>query len=213
MIQQQLDELCGDEGIRLLVYDDDTGHAITPGTSVRGHPTVGIGRALDVHGLSADEARYLLQNDIGSIEATLSRLDWYPQLDHVRQGVMCNLAFNMGVRGLESFVHMLAQIEAGEHDLSASMNAMAAQDFGRAADELASSKWASQVQHSRRDRLLAQLRTGILDPEQPAIPHPEQPVTTAAPPLETAPQPIVPNDDGAADALNEAEIERLAGAS
>jgi lysozyme len=202
MIPQQIDELRADEGTRLLVYDDGTGHPIGPGSVLKGHPSIGIGRALDVHGISSTEAVLLNENDIASVEAALSRLDWYPLLDPVRQGVMCNLAFNMGVRGLESFTHMLREIEAGEHDLSASMNAMAAQDFEAAAQQLAASKWATQVQPSRRDRLIAQLRTGMLvtPPGTPHVPLPP----------EIAPQPAMPNDDEA-DALNEAEIQRITG--
>ena len=65
-------ELTRDEGQLLTVYDDATGAAIKPGTSVKGHPTIGIGRALDVHGISAAEAAYLLGNDIDGIVAQLS---------------------------------------------------------------------------------------------------------------------------------------------
>ena len=125
MLQRQLDELGADEGIRMLVYDDATGRPIGPGTLVRGHPTIGIGRALDVHGIRADEAHYLLANDIAAVEAALSRLDWYQRLDQVRRGVCTNLAFNMGVRGLQSFVGMISDIEAAEHDLTAAMQQLA----------------------------------------------------------------------------------------
>ena len=50
MLQQQLDELGADEGIRMLVYDDATGRPIGPGTLVRGHPTIGIGTDSDLKG-------------------------------------------------------------------------------------------------------------------------------------------------------------------
>lgn len=164
MLQQQLDELGADEGIRMLVYDDATGRPIGPGTLVRGHPTIGIGRALDVHGITA-EAHYFLANDIAAVEAALSRLEWYQELDPVRRGVCTNLAFNMGVRGLQSFVGMISDIEAAEHDLTGAMQQLAQGQFDAAADELAGSDWAKQVQPSRRDRLLMQLRTGRLDAE------------------------------------------------
>lgn len=165
MLQQQLDELGADEGIRMLVYDDATGRPIGPGTLVRGHPTIGIGRALDVHGITAAEAHYFLANDIAAVEAALSRLEWYQELDPVRRGVCTNLAFNMGVRGLQSFVGMISDIEAAEHDLTGAMQQLAQGQFDAAADELARSDWAKQVQPSRRDRLLMQLRTGRLDAE------------------------------------------------
>ncbi len=79
---------------------------------------------------------------------------------------MCtNLAFNMRVRGLQSFVGMISDIEAAEHDLIAAMQQLAQGQFDAAADELARSNSAKQVQPPRRDRLLMQLRTGGLDAE------------------------------------------------
>jgi hypothetical protein len=71
----------------------------------------------------------------------------------------------MGVRGLQNFVGMISDIEAAEHDLTASMQQLSQAQFDAAADELARSNWAKQVQPSRRDRLLMQLRTGRLDAE------------------------------------------------
>jgi GH24 family phage-related lysozyme (muramidase) len=52
-----------EEGLRTLVYDDATGKPIGPGSVVQGHPTIGIGRALDVNGITAVEADFLLEND------------------------------------------------------------------------------------------------------------------------------------------------------
>ena len=40
-------ELVGDEAMRLFVYDDATGLPIEPGSTCKGHPTIGVGRGLD----------------------------------------------------------------------------------------------------------------------------------------------------------------------
>jgi lysozyme len=156
MLQQQLSELIEDEGSRTRVYDDATGLPIGPGSTVLGHPTIGIGRALDVHGLAPNEVAYLLHNDIGSIEASLSKQTWWVRLDPVRQGVMVNLAFNLGLHGLALFVRMIA--------------ACMMQDWSQAAAELQNSQWARQVEAERRDRLLEQLTTGQLAKPSTVLP-------------------------------------------
>jgi lysozyme len=149
VLAQQVSELMADEGLRLTVYDDATGRPIGPGCTLSGHPTVGWGRALDVHGISAAEAALLLINDLAPIEARLAHTyPWFSRLDPVRQGVLCNLAYNLGLRGLGTFHFMLADLAAG--------------DYAGAADELVNSRWIRQVQHSRSSRLIEQLRTGTL---------------------------------------------------
>lgn len=162
LLSEQLIELEADEGTRLTVYDDGTGQPIGPGSTLVGHPTIGVGRALDVHGISQDEATTLLNNDIANIETALALLPWYPQLDTVRQGVMVNLCYNMGIRGLETFVRMLGDVGQAEIAIKATMLSMAQADYSAAAGELLNSKWATQVQPSRRDRLIQQLKTGQL---------------------------------------------------
>lgn len=158
MLEQQRGELILDEGTRLVVYDDATGQPIRPGDHVIGHPSIGIGRALDVHGVTQAEARYLFVNDILQVESELAAQAFFQKLDPVRQGVLVNLAFNLGIHGLMTFTRML--------------DAMGHQNWEVAAAELRNSRWANQVQRSRRDRLIEQLRTGSLAVAAPALsPH------------------------------------------
>jgi lysozyme len=193
VLDQQLGELMDDEGLRLFVYDDATGRPIKPGTYVKGHPTIGIGRALDVHGISQPEAAQLLAHDIFVVESVLGKLPWFLALDPVRRGVMTNLGFNMGVQGLLAFSRMIGAL----HRL----------DFFGAADELAASRWAGQVQRSRRDRLLEQLRFGMLGGiNLPPVVSPAVPVVA-----ETNSGKTPANTDNVADALNQAELDRIRG--
>ena len=68
------------EGLRLFVYDDATGAPIKPGTAVKGHPTVGWGRALDTYGVNEAEADYLLANNIDVVVAEVTAaLPWVVQ--------------------------------------------------------------------------------------------------------------------------------------
>jgi len=148
MLPQQLTELQQDEGLRLFVYDDATGQPIVPGSRVVGHPTIGYGRALDVTGITEGEAATLLANKIVEIQTSLEKLPWYVGLDDVRRGVILNLTYNMGLKGVQQFERMIAALEMGSWDA--------------AARELTHSKWVTQVQRSRSLRLINQLKTGQL---------------------------------------------------
>jgi lysozyme len=140
-------ELTGDEDLRLVVYDDANGMPLKPGMILRGHPTIGVGRALDVRGITKDEARYLLANDIAEITLQLSqRLSWFSALSMPRQAALANMAFNLGVGGLLEFHNALLAMSTG--------------DFAKASDELLNSKWASQV-GARARRIAQQIKTGV----------------------------------------------------
>tara|TARA_B100000497_G_scaffold96585_1_gene108537 strand:- start:59 stop:544 length:486 start_codon:yes stop_codon:yes gene_type:complete len=129
------------EGIVLNVYQDHLGI-----------DTVGIGRNLedrgitdgelsyinktmdDIYdnGLTEEEAYYLCMNDIAIVEKEL--LENKPvvnQLSDVRQMVLVDMAFNMGVPRLMKFVNMWLAIEKVNYPL--------------ACEEMIDSRWASQV--------------------------------------------------------------------
>lgn len=125
-------DLCADEGFRLKVYDDATGKPIGPGSTLIGHPTIGIGRALDTQGVSGAEAAFLLTNNERSTIAALGHLlPWLSTLDEVRQRVLVEMAFNMGVAGLLGFHSMLASVQSA--------------DYERASTSMLLSQWAKEV--------------------------------------------------------------------
>ena len=107
--------------------------------------TIGVGRNLEDRGISASEARMLLDNDIDDCINALATFPWFPDLDPVRQRVFVDLCF-MGIGRLRGFSKMLA--------------ATAARDWPTAAAELLDSKYATQV--GQRARTLAtMLETGV----------------------------------------------------
>lgn len=133
-------QLRGEEGVRPCVYKDHLGFW-----------TIGIGRLVDERkadsGLRPDEMTYLLNNDIDDrINALNKRLYWFGALDGARQGVLLNMAFQMGVEGLLGFENTLAMIENGEYD--------------KAAVAMLKSKWARQTP-ARAQRMAEQMRTGF----------------------------------------------------
>lgn len=118
--QAFLEDLVRDENNVLYCYDDATGAPVVPGYRLKGHPSIGIGRALDVHGISPYESLYLCQNDIRTVLAGLApRLPYWSRLDDARQRVIANLAFNVGVDGALQFTKMLSAIAAGDYHLAA----------------------------------------------------------------------------------------------
>lgn len=136
-----------DEALFLTVYDDATEKPLRPGMTLQGHPTIGIGRALDVHGITHEEAVYLVTNDIERVVLELHQaLPWFDSLDEVRSTVLADMAFNMGTAGLLSFHDTLTFIKVGE--------------YAQAADAMLSSKWCQQV-GSRAKRLADRMRSGL----------------------------------------------------
>lgn len=130
-----LDQLKRDEGLRLTPYKDSVGKL-----------TIGYGRNLDDVGISTEEANVLLLNDIERATNDLSKhLPWIASMDPARQGVLLNMAFNMGIAGLLGFRKFLAYVQ----DMS----------YTDASEEMLKSKWAEQV-GARAHRLSLQMRSG-----------------------------------------------------
>ena len=125
------------EGIYHHVYLDTTNN-----------PTIGIGRNVGPFGpgLSTEECVYLMRNDIAKITNAIKGSVWYVNQDPVRQGVLVELAFNMGVHGLLSFKLMLIS--------------MTDKQYIKAAQQLLDSEWAKQVHEDRATNLANRIRTG-----------------------------------------------------
>lgn len=129
-------ELERDEGLRLKPYQDS-----------KGILTIGIGRNLRDRGVSREEAYHMLNNDLESVEADLDQhLPWWRSLNEVRQRVIANMCFNMGINTLLQFRHSLALIQSG--------------DYEAAAVEMLASEWAREV-GPRAQRLSNAMRDGV----------------------------------------------------
>lgn len=127
-----VDLLEHEEGFRRFVYDDANGKSIRPGDTVQGYATVGIGRNLAGKGISPEEARYLLGNDIEEcIEWCKEHLGYFRQLSAIRTAIVISMRFQLGARGFLAFKRFHA--------------AMAAEDYDRAALEMMDSRAAEQT--------------------------------------------------------------------
>lgn len=95
------------------LYDDETGHPITPGVLCQGHPTIGYGRALDTNPLKPDEAEYLFDNDYTTAwNACVRLVPGWGGLAQNRQAVLLAMAYQLGEGGLAKFRKMLDAILA-----------------------------------------------------------------------------------------------------
>ena len=113
-----------------------------------GKLTIGHGRNIEQVGISRVEAEFLLDNDIDSIERSLTmHLQWFAGLDDVRKGALINMAF-MGIINLLGFKKMLSALERG--------------DYATAAKEALNSKWATDVGPRRSEAVARMLETGTV---------------------------------------------------
>lgn len=132
------DQLLRDEGFKSSVYQDHLGYW-----------TIGIGRMIDPRkggGITQDEAKYLLENDISRVNQELAlTYPWTTELDDARRGVLQNMAFQMGLPKLQGFKKTLEMVRTGQY-LAASQ-------------EMLNSTWAQQTPQ-RAQRLSKQMLTG-----------------------------------------------------
>ena len=111
--------------------------------------TIGVGRNLQDVGITEDEAKYLLQNDIDRILKEVEHWSFLEKLNEPRQAVILDMVFNMGVTrfNANTWVKTFAAIQDN--------------DWEKAANEMLESKWAKQV-GQRAIRLSQMMRKGVL---------------------------------------------------
>lgn len=130
------------EGVKDRLYQDTVGKW-----------TIGVGRNLSDKPISVTVIDIMLEEDVNEVILGLDKfLPWWKQLDSVRQRVLIDLAFNMGISGLLLFKRTLTDIKNG--------------DWVVAVQHLNESHWAEQVGdgpggvYDRAERLSAMLLTG-----------------------------------------------------
>lgn len=114
----------------------------------KGILSIGYGRNLEANGIRDTEALQFLNNDLDdAIHRCFAELPWYRNLDTVRQSVVAELVFNMGMKTFGQFVNTMAAIEH--------------RDFVAAARGLRQSKWYQDVKAKRGDKLVSQMESGL----------------------------------------------------
>lgn len=122
----------------------DEGYSGEPYKDTEGILTIGYGRNLQAVRISRDEAELMFQNDLRRAWQTCLRLiPVFPYLDDDRQGILVNMAYNLGGASLSTFRKFLSALES--------------RDFDTASNEMESSKWFEQV-GDRAARLVHRMR-------------------------------------------------------
>ena len=129
-----VDLLIKHEGIELKPYKCSAGRY-----------TIGIGRNLQDCGITAQEALFLLDNDIERVTKELEVLRFTQYLNEPRKIALLDMLFNIGFPRFLKFKRMIAALEE--------------QDYDEAALQMLDSKWATQV-GNRAIELSEMIRTG-----------------------------------------------------
>lgn len=123
------------KGGRFFPYVDTTGHV-----------SIGWGRNLTGKGISRAFAEQLLEEDLDEAVAGAATFPWFASLDAVRQEVIVEMVFNLGLEKLRKFKATLAAVAAG--------------DYTTASIRMLESRWRQQV-GQRAVTLAAMMRTGV----------------------------------------------------
>ena len=132
-----------EEGRRYRAYPDPDTKA-APWTIGVGHTGPEVHEGLVWTDAQIDAA---LTSDIARAETMLGRFyPWWTGLDDVRQDVMVQMCFQLGIGGLEKFPKALASVRAG--------------NWQEAHDQMLDSEWARTQSPARAEREAEQMLTG-----------------------------------------------------
>lgn len=111
-------------------------------------PTIGIGHNLRDKPISDAAVMQIFNDDVqDTIDDVNAHLLWFTNLNPIRQDVLLNMCFNLGIGGLLKFKDTLALIQQGK--------------YSEAANAMLQSTWATQV-GDRAKRLSDIMRNGTL---------------------------------------------------
>ena len=138
---EQMEE--AEEGFRSHVYKDTLGiDSAGYGYNLKANPQKLLKEEIDgiyANGITLERARELVELENEQVIKHLAAdLPFFESLPDDAQIVLVDMAYNMGVAGVEKFKTMLADVENG--------------DYEKAAEDMANSKWARQV-HGRAVKL------------------------------------------------------------
>lgn len=112
---------------------NNEGLELKPYQCPKGKLTIGFGRNLEDNGISKAEALLLLETDLVNLKLELTdSIKFFSKLDDIRQNVLVEMAYNMGVPKLLGFTNTLSFMEK--------------KDFINASKEMLNSKWHRDFQ-------------------------------------------------------------------
>lgn len=122
-----------EEAKRIKRHEESNRYKRFPYKCPAGKLTIGWGRNIQEKGISLEEANFLFHNDFKEAEEIARKFCYtgWEALSYVRQGVIINMAFNMGASRLSKFINLRAGIIKG--------------DIARCVRSLEGSLWYKQV--------------------------------------------------------------------
>ena len=144
-----IEKLILHEGMKLKVYDDANGKEIRAGDTLVGHPTIGVGRnvAGDGLGITEEEAKILLSNDVDRVLREVNHWSFMENLNEPRKTVIIDMVFNMGASRFNE--------QVWPKFFKAAMTG----NYKEASKQMLDSKWAGQVK-TRANILAKMMETG-----------------------------------------------------
>lgn len=144
-----IEKLILHEGMKLKVYDDANGKEIRAGDTLVGHPTIGVGRnvAGDGLGITEEEAKILLSNDVDRVLKEVNHWSFMENLNEPRKTVIIDMVFNMGCSRFN------------EQAWPKFFKAVMTGNYKEASKQMLDSKWAGQVK-TRANILAKMMETG-----------------------------------------------------
>jgi lysozyme len=115
------------------------GFCAFPRYDAKGFYVIGIGHDITAAecdnykaGINYPAAMALLEQDIENVKEAAARVfPWWINLDQVRQDVVSEMSFQLGIKGVMGFPKMIAAIKAG--------------DWQTASDEMLNSEWHEET--------------------------------------------------------------------
>ena len=124
------------------------GFVAKPYSDTKGNMTIGWGHNLSANGLKTQYCELLLADDIEEAFQDAKRfVTLFPALSEPRQAVIIEMVFNIGVERLLGFRAML--------------DALKAEDYSKAAEEMLNSEWSREV-GTRANDLAHVMESGVM---------------------------------------------------
>ena len=127
-------QLINDEGLRLKPYKDS-----------KGILTIGVGHNL-TNGISRAAVMFIFREDLNNAIKDAEKLPFYSSLGRIRQNIIVNMVFNMGLPTFKKFTKTIRAIEN--------------KNYKEASKQMMDSKWATQV-GKRATRLSKEMLKGV----------------------------------------------------
>jgi lysozyme len=102
------------------LIEQDEGRKLWPYQDSRGKMTWGVGHLMatgiapDVEALVGQAVDLQFQHDLDAVTQGLIRLPWFASVNPIRQAALIDMAFNLGLAGLNTFTTFLSCMESGQ---------------------------------------------------------------------------------------------------